>query len=248
MRLVTRAEWGAHPAASRSVIGKTDGVALHWNGPRLPLADHALCAAAVRRIQAFHMSTRKWADIAYTALVCPHGWVYEGRGVGTRTAANGTDEGNRHFYAVCYLGGEGDPLTSEAKSAIRDAVWWLQTTGAGSEVRSHSDFKATTCPGDELRSHAGLVERQLRGRQDVKVQPASMVEVRVPVVAVLRLNAQGKWVRKMQALLLAHGHVVAVDGDFGPKTEQALNRHKTAHGLAEPNTCDEAAWLSLVEK
>lgn len=123
---------------------------LHWEGPHMGSFSHWACDDKVRQIQRFHMDVRDWADIAYTALVCPHGYIFEGRGPHVRTAANGTDYGNEHYYAVCYLGGEGDPFTEEGQHGFRRAVRWLRREGAGHKVNGHRDHKQTACPGDVI--------------------------------------------------------------------------------------------------
>lgn len=150
MHLVTRAHWRARSAWTAR-ISRPVGVAFHWGGPAVGIRSHADCARKVRSWQRFHMDGRGWADIAYNAVVCPHGYVYEGRGVDRRSAANGTKAANRRYYAVCYLGGEGDPLTDAGRRGLCDARAWLMGAGgAGSAVRSHRSFKRTSCPGDEL--------------------------------------------------------------------------------------------------
>lgn len=154
MKLIRYAEWSrrARGADRQShPIGATKGVTLHWEGPHMGAFPHSKCAEKVRGIQAFHRDGRKWADIAYNALVCPHGYVFEGRGPGVTSAANGNEQDNADWYAVCYLGGLGDPFTPEAQDAFVDAVDWLRTQGgAGPRVNGHRDHKATQCPGDQI--------------------------------------------------------------------------------------------------
>jgi len=112
---------------------------------------HTSCDDKVRSIQAFHRDTRDWADIAYNALVCPHGYVFEGRGLWTQSAANGTSETNDDWYAICYIGGEGDPFTDAAKQGMFEAVRWFRTEGgAPDRVNGHRDHKDTECPGDVI--------------------------------------------------------------------------------------------------
>ncbi len=145
--LVRRAEWGAR--WPRSVTGLTASkVTSHWEGPHMGPFGHESCAAKVRGIQAFHMDARGWTDIAYNAVACPHGYVFEGRGQGVRSAANGTTAGNSGAYAVCYLGGEGDGFTDAGERAMKAAGDWL--TWAGSPRNGHRDWKSTACPGDEI--------------------------------------------------------------------------------------------------
>jgi len=99
------------------------------------------------------MDSRGWADIAYNWVVCPHGYTFEGRGWGKRSAANGTNNCNSIYHAVCYLGGEGDPFTEPAKGqfvAVRDA--WNGRYGRQAVVVPHSSCVATACPGDTIRN------------------------------------------------------------------------------------------------
>jgi hypothetical protein len=92
MRLVTRQQWGARPP--RSIVplpgSAIDTTVFHYSGADADeQADHAKCAGRVRGIQRFHMDTRGWLDIAYSFLVCVHGYVFAARGYGVRTAATG---------------------------------------------------------------------------------------------------------------------------------------------------------------
>lgn len=146
MKLITRAQWGARAPRAQPPEDFT-GATAHWEGPHMGTFPHASCPAKVRGIQAFHMDARGWSDIAYNAVVCPHGYVFEGRGRGVRSAANGTNVGNDADGAVCYLGGEGDPFTPEGAAAMADALHWLSP---GGQRHAHRDWKPTTCPGDTI--------------------------------------------------------------------------------------------------
>lgn len=154
LRLVTRTRWRARrrgATKSSHPMPPGAGVTLHWEGTELGTFPHSSCAARVRGIERYHRDTKRWADIAYNAVVCPHGYVYAGRGPGVRSAANGSTAANLTHYAVCYLGGPGDPFTAQAKDGFVAAVDWLRTEGeAGWEVNGHRDHKATACPGDDI--------------------------------------------------------------------------------------------------
>ena len=147
MTIITRQEWGARPPTVVSPSSSFRGVAVHWEGPRLgwPWV-HAVCFEKVRGIQNFHMNTRGWADIAYNLVVCGHGDVFVGRGRNVRNAANGgLRNDNAEFYAICYLGGEGDEFTLEAKDGFNDGAGFLGVSQG--EWRKHSAFVPTSCPG-----------------------------------------------------------------------------------------------------
>ncbi len=150
MKVITRAEWGARAPKRTAPALWTDLATIHWEGPRMGTFSHDRCAGKVRAIQGFHMDSRGWNDIAYSAIVCPHGYVFEGRGRGAKTGANGTNRGNDSAYAVCALVGEGDPTTDALLDGIAAAVTWLGCT----RTNAHRDWKPTACPGDVLTSHA----------------------------------------------------------------------------------------------
>lgn len=144
--VITRAQWGARAPRARPPEDFTGGTA-HWEGPHMGTFPHTSCPAKVRGIQAFHMDARGWSDIAYNYIPCPHGYIFEGRGQGVRSAANGTNVGNDSDGAVCYLGGEGDPFTPEGAQAMAYA---LHLVSPGGQRHAHRDWKPTACPGDTI--------------------------------------------------------------------------------------------------
>ena len=173
--LITRAQWGARPpkGARNALDPNPKGVAVHWNGPgcAAAIATHDKCPVFLRGIQDFHMRTRGWSDVAYSLFACPHGYLFEGRGKGIGTAANGTNYGNRYYYAIYAMWGQGDgPIPEPMLAAIRRGIALCQSWGAGSQVVPHSAFTATSCPGPEL---AGMVQSgKLRAASDAPSAPA----------------------------------------------------------------------------
>lgn len=157
MRLITRSGWGARKPVNITWLATSQqkGTGVHYSGSAAETkSDHSKCAGVVKSIQKYHMDTNGWADIAYSYLVCIHGYVFEGRGRGVRTAANGTNAGNDAYHAVCFLGGDlpnRADVTPVGRQAIKDAVNHCNAWARVHEVRPHSWFKATGCPGDELR-------------------------------------------------------------------------------------------------
>lgn len=161
MRFVPRDAWGAQPPERDwTWVDSTDGTKIHYEGTYVPAdlagADqHGRCAGRVRDIQASHMANtvEGYIDIAYTAVVCPHGFVFEGRGAHHETAANGNQPLNLGHYAVCAMVGDSGLTvpTTEQLGALRDAVEWLRFAGgAGGEILGHRDGYATDCPGEPL--------------------------------------------------------------------------------------------------
>ncbi|MEU6222232.1 peptidoglycan-binding protein [Streptomyces sp. NPDC047042] len=161
MRLITRAQWDAKPSKyDLAYIASTQGVKVHYEGTYVPKSlaatdAHSTCAGRMRDIQASHLANAKedYSDVAYNAVVCPHGGVYEGRGLHRRTGANGTSALNTKDYAVCaMLGNSGLVQPPDAMlDGLVDAIQWLRNGGAaGDEVLGHRDGYATACPGDPL--------------------------------------------------------------------------------------------------
>lgn len=52
-------------------------------------------------------------------------------------------------------------------------------------------------------------------------------------------------VREVQGLLCAHGFEVAIDGDFGWKTEVAVKTYQRQHRLLVNGVVDRFTWISL---
>ncbi len=239
MNFMSRDSWGARSASTSTNITPV-GVAVHWEGPHMGTPDHSECGDLVRGFQRFHMDSRGWADIAYSAVVCPHGWVIEGRGRGRRTAANGTNDGNQRFYAVCYLGGEGDPLTDAGKVGILDAIEWL----GGGEVIGHRDVTATACPGEELYAWV------LAGVPSPVVEPPVVeppVEPEIPCEEkVFRLGDEGRCVIYIQRLLNKRkGYSLVDDGDFGQKTASAVKKFQRSRKLTADGIVGARTWAAL---
>ncbi|WP_329309670.1 N-acetylmuramoyl-L-alanine amidase [Streptomyces sp. NBC_01262] len=161
MKFVTRATWGAKPPRHPLVhIDSTKGVTVHYEGVTIPKSlaepeNHTQCDDRVRAIQHDHLTETKedYSDIAYNAVVCPHGFVFEGRGAHKKTGANGNKELNKARYAVmAMLGDKGLKEPTDAMlEGLRDAIEWLRHDGgAGKDINGHRDGVATDCPGDPL--------------------------------------------------------------------------------------------------
>lgn len=148
MTVISRAAWGARPPTNPPAAISPWGPAIHWEGTRLGVRVPGEYAGIVRGIQRFHMETKGWNDIAYNALVSPHGQVFEGRGRNVRSAANGSSAGNAGWVAICYIAGVGDPFTEAGKKGVVEAAVFLGVADGGWTV--HHDHVPTACPGGEI--------------------------------------------------------------------------------------------------
>lgn len=149
MLFVPRTVWKARPPtqALKKIPGPVQSVTFHYEGGHVGLYDHSKCDGVVRSIQNFHMDHNGWIDIAYNALVCYHGYTYEGRWLGAQSAANGSNVGNWTSYAIGGMWGVGDPLTDKAKHAYLETRAAFMAAGAGETVYPHQHWFNTACPG-----------------------------------------------------------------------------------------------------
>ncbi|MEO5877568.1 MAG: peptidoglycan recognition family protein [Streptosporangiaceae bacterium] len=156
MKLVRRSQWGARaPRVQPSFLASTRGVKVHYTGdnmdPRLK-DDHDRCAPRVRSIQDGHMDGNGWNDIGYSFVVCPHGYVYEARGLHHLPAANGPGLNSGHYAVLGMVGNKGLTVPTDAMlNGIRDAIDHVRAQGdAGKEIKGHRDGYSTDCPGPKL--------------------------------------------------------------------------------------------------
>lgn len=199
----TRAALGL--AAPRSVSHSIDtnpgGAAIHYGGDSATIRTHADCQRLWRQWQAMHMrAPRGWVDIAYNGGACQHGHALAGRGLGVRSAAQGTNDGNDRYHAFVWLNG-GDEPTVEALAAIS---WWVQqarAAGGGLDVRGHRLFHSTGCPGDPLFAYARLLDGKPLTGGTPKVTPAAAV-VQATQRAV-HVTPDGVWGRKTDTAVTA---------------------------------------------
>ena len=157
MRLYSRTAWGARrPLRPPTALQRSaqQGLAIHHSGSAAERKDdHRHCPRVVQGIQSYHQRNKGWNDVAYSWLVCQHGGVFEGRGLGRRSAAQGTNAGNSAWHAVCYLG-DGDSF-HPAPEVVSGLLWVrarvLQWSPAAVRVWPHLRFTSTECPGGALR-------------------------------------------------------------------------------------------------
>ena len=156
MNIISRDSWGAKPNKTKfSKLGEVKGLVIHWSAYPIAVGNQAEMDQC-KQIQRLHQEDRGWNDVAYNFLVGDTGQIYEGRGFGNRSAAQGgnsrqeINHNNKHYVAVCWLGGS-EPTHKPSDKAI-ESVKWLYSQ-VGGELRPHSSFKQTSCPGDSWRQH-----------------------------------------------------------------------------------------------
>lgn len=156
MDYVSRAElgWPASSAPTQSV--KVEGLKIHYEGTPVPVVAHSKCAGRWTAIRNSHLANTAegYSDVAYNWAVCNHGTIYEGRGWGKQTGANGNQTLNRTHNAILWMGGTAGVVTpsAEAVASIKGLIQYLRSKGAGNDILGHRDGYATSCPGDAMYS------------------------------------------------------------------------------------------------
>jgi len=259
---VDRSEWQARAPKSVSKNITPEGNTVHWEGPGMGPYNHEKCAQYLRSIQNNHMDAQGWADIAYTSVECRHGYIYQGRWIGRRTAANGTNEGNQLSYAHCALFGVGDELTPEMRRAVRDVIVYFRGQGSGNRLWDHNDWRATQCAGiefDRLVKSGELMQDVPTAvtppgqPQPPPPPPLDWYEEMILALPVMNFNQNPgtHLIDNVQGLLKGTQNggcdPGAIDNLWGPKTAGAVKAFQRMAGLLDDGICGPKTWRKLIE-
>ena len=250
MKIISRSEWGAlDPKKPFSKLGEVKGLVVHWSAYPTAL-DQQEEMAQVRQIQDLHQNDRGWNDIAYNYCVGDSGNLYEARGDGNRSAAQGgktrdqINYNNKHYVAVCWLGGSNpdDQPSKKAVQAVKEL--WKQV---GGELRPHSSFKSTNCPGDAWRKwidgRLTIVPEDLEQKEKAKEEVA-----KVSRFTIMKKGDRGQNVEELQIMLnLINKTQLAVDGDFGSKTHASVISFQKKHKLVVDGIVGAMTYAKLIE-
>jgi peptidoglycan hydrolase-like protein with peptidoglycan-binding domain len=241
MQVVDRAAWGAQPPKGQYTTMKAGaGVCIHWEGGATPTGGHEECAPFVLAIQknALANTSEGYIDIPYNLLVCPHGYVFIGRGVGIESAAQGNY--NSTYYSICALdgptGGATEP-TPELSAALVEAIDELRATGgATTKLVCHSDLMSTDCPGDTLRTWVHSNENGVTPAPPSTGLPEVALGSRSLEVGV----SAGTDVQFVQQAI-----GVPDDGQFGTQTQGGVMCWQHLHNLSNDGQVGKDTWASL---
>jgi hypothetical protein len=205
------------------------GIAIHWPGTTGSIGDPGLKSIAGRLdgYRGYHTAPppvgRGWSDIAYSIAVDQAGRVWDLRGIGVMSAANGDQATNKAWVAVLVLVGPGEHLTKECIEGVkyaRDLV--LVRFPGATAIKGHQDVRPspTECPGPLVEAaitHGVFLDRREPPKASYERNP-------LPILTrYLRLGVTGKDVEVLQRKLnIVNRKNIRVDGDFGPLTKAAV--------------------------
>lgn len=259
MDLVKRSEFGWGPSAA-SAAHPTKGLVIHYDGSKQGLAakPHTACLDYWVRTRKFHMgASRKWADIGYSFGACPHGKVFEGRGIGRIQAAQPT--GNSTWYSVTLMSGPGEAPTSAQIEAVRELRGWLMDKGVAGVVKGHRDFYSTDCPGTVLYQMVkdGTFAKS-PGKTTAPADTTSWTEDLVKDLPLIRPGSDNFDVKTVRGCLFARGHVPVTAYAAGgleewmkrtkadPQLVELLKEFQQTEGLDPDGWCGPQTWPPLL--
>lgn len=149
-----RTAWTQVPAAGDAMPPRPVGIAVHWPGTTsvIGATSQANMAARLEGYRRYHVNGNGWADIAYQVGVDQGGRVWDLRGIGRMSAANGDQAVNRAWLACLFLLGPGESPGPALLTAFTD---WrrdkaLNRYPTATRIVGHRDIRptgATECPG-----------------------------------------------------------------------------------------------------
>jgi peptidoglycan hydrolase-like protein with peptidoglycan-binding domain len=260
---VSRAEWGARAPKSVSNNITPQGNTIHYEGPHMGPYSHDRCVGMMQGIQNYHMNNNGWADIAYSSMVCQHGYIFECRWLHHRTAAQGTNEGNQISYAHCALLGVDDPPSPECLRGLHDVVIYFKGQGSGDRLWGHRDWHPTGCPGEPLQNfvHSGAILADVPGAVTPPGQPqpppppaqVDWYEEMIMALPTLDFNRPfaSALIDNIQGLLKGTQNggcdPGAIDNQYGPRTMQAVKAFQRMAGLGDDGIVGPKTWRKLIE-
>lgn len=154
------------------------------------------------------------------------------------------------YASVSTMKDEIYPLVAHAPGALR---LWTAHYGAGEHICGpHScgqlpvDADGTQWT-DAFHGPNGVVDMSLLADDFFGTTPARSITSEVPVqLPTVQAGASGAFVRTVQGLCVARGHQVAVDGAFGPATEQAVKVVQAAGKVTTDGVVGPKTWPVLL--
>ena len=101
---------------------------------------------------------------------------------------------------------------------------------------------------DDVESVTTRINGGLNGLESRKVflaKAKAALDSNITPRSALRMGDRGSDVAVLQQRLNAAGHTIAVDGDFGPGTDQAVKQYQASRGLQADGIAGPSTWAAL---
>ena len=81
-------------------------------------------------------------------------------------------------------------------------------------------------------------DQPISRKDGFNVSSAITSNIKIPVIIVAKLGDNSSYIADLQNMLIRKGAKIAADGDFGPKTEQAVREFQQKNGLSVTGSID----------
>ena len=187
MTLHPRRDWTKTPAANANPVvrSRLRGLAVHWNGPAVPKSAFTDPRSYLEGVRRYHVNTKGWSDIAYNYAVDQTGDVWELRGWGYQSGANGGTRENDEYLAVLCILGQGQKPSDAMLAGVRSAVESFRVRySTARKIVTHSAIRPdpTACPGPDLTRavSSGALEPRPIPPKENDVELTTKIKVRNP--------------------------------------------------------------------
>ncbi|WP_228011291.1 peptidoglycan-binding protein [Nonomuraea phyllanthi] len=178
-----------------------------------------------------------------TMIACPHGKVFEGRGLHHLPAANGPGLNTGHYAVLGLVGNAGlvEPPDG-VLHAILDAVQYARDQGdAGKEIKGHRDGYATDCPGDPLYAWVRRGAPRPGAAPPTRPDPPAAPPFPGRLLTYPPVT-RGDDVRTWQAQMRRRGWSLDVDGAYGPGSREVCRRFQRQQGVTDDGVVGPVTW------
>ena len=124
---------------------------------------------------------------------------------------------------------------------IKNSTQWpsnLITIEGNTSVTSNDNGGSVM---ERTRSKSKIVAFARPAYEDAKVENTIGVKNKPTI----KMGSKGEWVKLAQARLVVNGYNIEVDGDFGPKTKEAVIKFQTSYGLEKDGIIGPKTWAKL---
>ena len=207
---------------------RVDRVFIHCSASDIPAHD------SVDVIRRWHLE-RGFSDIGYHFFIHKNGKISVGRDLERTPAAQYGH--NLRTIAICLHGFKKEKFTQAQYRTLQRLCSWINTAYLGQvSFHGHCEVSAKACPVIDYKE---VLKLDAYGSLGLDTLPVVSAQEDLPR---LNIGDRGEAVEKLQALL----HI-AVDGDYGPLTLEAVKSFKRQNGLYPSGIVTKQVWKLLMQ-